>query len=261
MSKSYYAKFCLHCLLASFVFALGFVLPLAAEEPSTAPHILAPLSAKGITEEGISFILRALYRCNFGDLDALNYDLLASDPLPRMLLTLEPLLVKDTSVAPVVKDISGPKGLYQEGFHTKLPLPVLSKPTLLGLFICKDSNKEAHCNNKAVVPINEILSKYSKEKDKPESKPGLAVDKVYFFKFLVFDGKGGVFYPAKEINQQTYSQLETELLGLGIVREQLTPVMERLRVIHEALGSVNLVAGADGSLGIILPKYSQEKCG
>jgi hypothetical protein len=176
-----------------------------------------------------------------------------------MLLSIEPLLVKDKSVAPVVKDITAVPGLHQEGFRTKLPFPVLTGPALLGLFLCKDSNKEVRCANKTVISINDILSKY--RKDKAGGTPERAVDKVYFFKFLVFDGKGGVYYPAKAMNQETYPQLEAQLLSLGFIREQIAPAIERLRVIHDTLGSRDLVVGKDGALDIVLPRYSQEKCG
>jgi len=94
--------------------------------------------------------------------------------------------------------------------HIPLPIPRLYKwglaetfdfvppprTTLLGVFICKDSEGKGSCREKEYFNINAVLSVYRTPGAKPEPK-----DKVYFFRTLLLE-KNAVIFPAKPFTEE-----------------------------------------------------------
>ena len=90
-----------------------------------------------------------------------DLDLLAK-PLPPVGERLrfqeaEPVLGEDSAFAAVTQDISRANDVFQKGYPTLVPIPPLTKPTLVGLYVCKDSSNRKSCRTKPAEKINNIL--------------------------------------------------------------------------------------------------------
>jgi hypothetical protein len=195
-------------------------------------------------------------RCNFGDADALLLDLLSSGRETKILLTLEPVM-PDKNFKTLVQDVTAPPDIHTTGYTTEFTLPSGGKPMLLGLFVCKDSDKQGSCSGKKFQPINEVISNY--EVGVKHSDDYRATDKIYYFKFLVFDG-ANIYYPARGMTVESYEELDKMLAVQGMDSSSRKDAIKRVQELNQTLGSVALGLRDGNTLEVVLPRYVPSKC-
>ena len=252
------------CFLSFTAAACWLLLSSHSALAQSEPGILQPLPPPAQElDQKAPFIIKAVNRCIFGDMDAMVLDVMWSRKDGRMLLTLEPLDAGGQSSGgqpfePVVRDIGEAPGVRESGFRFEMNLPQLDKPTVMGLFICKDTVEANRCANKELMPINKILGLYKIDRGKEPNYQ--ASDKIYFFKFLVV-AEGKVYFPSITITNSRAEELEKALVGLGFSGSAALAASKQIRKYDQTLGSTNLHLTNDGALEIALPKFSKEKCG
>ena len=236
--------------------------PSSAQETPPAPtpakaeeNVLLEFPAKSEPASlSIGFNIHARERCSFGDMEALIFDLMASGPETKVLLSLEPL--DDKSLSPAVADITNPGKISPGGVSTAISVPLSDQPHVYGLYLCKDAKGENRCSGKEVMQFQEMINPY--RKGNKLDKNYRASDKVYFFQFLVVS-EGKVYYPHKYLGDPDYTKLENELTALGFKNKQLPTIIKRIREVNDVLGSMKLLALPD-ALQIDLPKFAKERC-
>lgn len=208
-------------------------------------------------QAALKITIRPVAQCGFGSMEAINFDLMGSRSGTRMLLSLEPLLSFSDPAQAVTKDISSTPGLHKKGFHTDLFVPDLKEPTILGIFVCKDSSNKALCGHRELKSIRQILETYQKGRTFP--KGFRASDKIYYFNYLVF-ADGQVYVPNAGRSKEKESELRQFLVSLGFEEKTLDSILTRAKEISNTLGSPGVRLGKNNELEIILFKYSPGKC-
>ena len=137
-----------------------------------------------------------------------------------------------------------------------IKIPRSSEPTLLGVFICKDTKKEGRCAGKKVVDINMVYKEHSPDRNRSHSwRPD---DKIYFFQPLIVqeDQVWSLSWP--DIGQNG------ENLDAGIkyvVKNQgISPELVNRAIVLDQTIKSEIFKGSCSNYQISLPHYSKKKC-
>ncbi len=203
----------------------------------------------------IKVAVKVTRECFFGDMEAIYLETgWSEEKTVRVSLeSLDPQTPFSTSKEVGVKDLGSSK------FETSFTLPLLSKPVPLGLFICKDSAKSGSCADKAVQKSEEIFARYDPRKSPDFNSPEFKKisDKNYFFGHLV-GLNDGVELTDGALTEKGVAQLQSSLGGA--TRNESLPVVERIKKLHDTLGSVPLSV-KDSVVEITLPSLTDKGCG
>jgi hypothetical protein len=251
---------------------LALVCLVAATQLPIPPFELRADTGKGINEAGLAFEKLSVSdgkwnlpiklvtepRCFFGDRDAIGLELIRSEnPETELLLTIEPLPKGGETKKPTVAYIKNAAKDLEKGFDVILTVPRSAHKEILGLYICKDSNKEGSCRNKEIRTIPAVLNQY-------DSMQGVltpdfvATDKIYFFKPIFFEGSG-MRYPSAAMSSQRYAQLEQFINSEFGLNEGSKNAVTQIIEIGNTLQSRPLQM-VDKKLIVRLPGYAPTRC-
>lgn len=153
---------------------------------SQAASALPPPSQELGFDEEIDFSFGPKTGCLMGDMDTISKELNRKDA-QRLLFSIEPVLVQDTGLKPLVKLVD-PGEAVSKGTTVQFKLPKVQKPVHLGLFVCKDNQNEGRCATKK--PYN--LAKMTNIlffKGPARAEKLVQADKPYYFQYILYDGK------------------------------------------------------------------------
>lgn len=246
------------CTTAAFCVAEEPAKP--AEQKTQEPLLEAFQLQSKVDSVTLPVVVRSTTRCVFSDADAIAYDIAAGNPKSKVLLTMEPIPAGDRLASPVVADISAAPDLLGKGTTAPLACPLTedSKPLILGLYICREAKENGQCNSKPAQPIRDVLARYKKGSKLPPNY--VAPEKTYFFQMLVLAGNK-VYFLTRTLAEEDYSLLEKELGNLGLRGSTVKSAVTKIRQLNDTLGSFPLRRTGEGSLEIVLPRFSADKCG
>ena len=118
--------------------------------------------------------------CFFGDLDLIRAELSWAGA-SEIIVSIEPL--DDSKVSTGSAAVLPLESINMTKGFAKLKVPEVTKPTVMGLYICKDSSKTGSCRNKVVTSPLELLNRYSPTSDPSQLKD--FPDRVYYFHRVV----------------------------------------------------------------------------
>lgn len=258
-------------LAALLLTATAGSLRLSAEETRPARQDYAKLFAPNATTQGVRLqkapnVLKLdksrivpvritkKNACYFGDLDTIFLEM-SWGKFTEVIMTLEPITGSG--------EIAGSASLHasklgESDFTVELKAPAVAEPTLMGIFICKDTSKSGSCRNKKLIPFEDIYKKYAPEAKPENLNPKKDIpDKIYFFNHLV------VSPDSIEAMDSVYDAAEQARVA-GLLEQHPskgdTALLERLGSLHKTLASVPL-AGQDGALTATLPLSDFPNCG
>lgn len=247
------------CICAVFFSCLVTFSGVVAEEPAMHKVALGKPAQ-------LKFVLSPEPRCSFGDLDVISLD----NQTGKVDLQLS------------VEEFGGKGNVYygeaagekESAYHYSVSLPAYNKPTVLGVYLCSvKKGGKSPCGKFPVRDYNELLAPYKVDITQAEvskdGKLGAAPlsqqgendpsGKVYFFKFIVLDGKGNATFPQGRMTSEAYDQILASLEKQGAKIENGKWQMNRIKIIAETIGSEPLEV-KDGSISLMLPFYQKEKC-
>ena len=190
-------------------------------------------------------------RCMFGDADLIGIEV-SRNKEAKIIAAIEPLTGGDAKgqkgVVVDFSDVSNTGKFLVE-------VPVVSAPTVFGLYICGDTKKDNSCKIKNLLTFDQIIAPYT--------KPGGAAlnegleDKIYFFGHIILD-KNSASISTDGLTASGYEALEKylSLLSVPSAKERT----DQIKRIHTALGSMPL-AGGRGKITMNLPRMDHQKCG
>jgi hypothetical protein len=191
--------------------------------------------------------------CFFGDLDLMLVEMSWSNYYD-LRVSLEPLddgKAAGSSAVITVKDLA-------PGSHTvSLKAPKVTQPTLMGLYICRDSKKSGSCRGKPVVSPGEFIKRYSSQATAGK-KPGdlIVDDKTYYFNHVVVAPDG------ISSSDSVFDQAEFARVREIAQKESPKNFEQKLKKLYEAqrtLSSVPLKQ-VDGALAVTLPISDFANC-
>lgn len=229
-----------------------------AEDFSKLQVIELPLKVQD-SNATLAVRIAAESRCFFGDLDVLALDLALSKN-PRLLLSLEPIFLSDTSFEPRSTEWHNPKSLHDiirgAGFYTSLSFLKLESPKLLGLYICTDSNNTGRCLGKPEVEFDEILQRHEVGRNVP--KDIVIPDKIYFFRYLVITPQFARIFEAP-MSEIRYELLERYLEPIIPGKATRTNAISVIRRFNARIGSLPLKVEEE-PVRISLPWFDRKNC-
>lgn len=191
--------------------------------------------------------------CSFGDLDAVNLELMYSKKA-RLLLSLECVSCGTKGESREITAMD----LVKRESDMDIAIPKVSEPQLFGLSICKDSEGTGTCKNKNLLSISQILTRYAPDNaERLSLDPASPSDKVFFFSQMIV-------YPEKIVaitspfGQKQRIQLE-ELVKRDNVANASQSVQETAR-FNDTLGSLPVRAARGNVLALDLPYYDVQRC-
>ena len=193
-------------------------------------------------------------RCMFGDLDAINYEMMYAQK-PKLLLSFVDLKTQAETTFEFLEEFYNNEKYDQVAkektvkqlFEGNYPASsALSQDGLYAIQICSDLANTNSCLNKSVTSINKVLETYNK----PPKNYRNTEDKVYFFQLVAKKGEE-LMYSKKPVGEKSFLQAVSDwkIKGYSVANADLTKL--------SVLGSMPL---KDGNT-IELPIYDQEKCG
>jgi hypothetical protein len=196
--------------------------------------------------------LASTARCQVGDLDIIRRDFLLHNVKPEVLVTVEPILDKDTFFQKKAVQYGLDEFILGSSFALKVKL--YEPPVQAGIYICSDSEKTNQCVGKEVIDINEIASDTLFQK---KSKK-IFKDKVYYFANILIDTNGIQVF--KEVlDESGYEKVQNAHQNLFGGKYDITKVFEKIRNIHKNLSSVPPKISM-GTIEIDLPRLDRSKC-
>jgi hypothetical protein len=208
------------------------------------------------TETGSIFniSMKVVDACNFGDLDAVLGGFKMGEA-GEILLTVENVVVGDTSFKPIVIKLN--RNELEGGFFKKIKLPPVTKATQLGIYLCRDTKHNSHCNNKNVADVNKIIHKYY------FNKPYDGGDSIYFFQYLLVSPTTVTYIENPEIGDEKYKMSQSYFDELGIVSSSGNlRLFDRVKQLNRTIKSIPpSVDTKTNSLVIKLPKRNEARCG
>lgn len=232
-NRTMFLAFGLSCSLVSEVSA----------QPSMSP--IRPDKERRITIETIP-----QKSCFIGDLDLMAFDMKLSKTA-YFTLTLESIAGDSLSIAPTILDnevLAGPQTV-------RIYIPKISEPKLLGLFICKDSNRSGSCKNKRIDSIVDVIRQYSKVNDPQLLDPAKNFpDRVFYFNALVASPE--YLEIIEPYNKSENLAIDAVNKVAGIDHSGMTSFLK------EAYNKINSVPFKqdEEKLQVILPKYDPSAC-
>lgn len=192
--------------------------------------------------------------CFFGDRDVLFLEA-GWGKFEEVLVSIEPL------------DPSGGKGsstrvkveeLGSGSARVRLKVPASSRPTPMGLFICKDEKRQGSCRNKKLVEIEATLKKFH-DPAKPENlDPKKDFPEIVYFFAHITVGPDSVSWIESQFTQEERSRMRA-LIDEAVPRERAKRAKERLDALQKTLNSAPL-AEVDGKPVIALPGLNPAGC-
>lgn len=184
--------------------------------------------------------------CFFGDLDLILLEMVWSK-LPEVLVTLEPIEGED---GPVSSSRVTMKNLAP-GFHKiSLKAPEVKQPTVMGLFVCRDSAKSGSCRSKTAESPSESFARFSPEAiAKLGGKTPDVQDKIYYFNHVVVESD------SVEISGALLDKSELERvrdIARQAMPEGFGPILKRLLSLHSTIMS-QPITQQSGALAVTLP--------
>ena len=211
-------------------------------EPLSRPINTLKLNA----EREVSVKISSKKGCFFGDLDLMLVEMSWSK-FYDLRVSLEPL--DDSKEAPSselmnVKDLS-------RGSHTvALKVPKVLQPTLMGLYICRDSKKTGSCRAKPVVSPGDLIKLYSPESTAGKNEAGIAVDdKTYYFNHLVVEPEG------VSTSKAVFDKAEFARISKIAKQESPNSFEKKLAKVYETQRTLSSapLKQVDGALAVTLP--------
>lgn len=190
--------------------------------------------------------------CFFGDLDLILLDMVWSK-LPEVLVTLEPI----EGEGPVSSSRVTMKNLAPGSHTVSLKAPEVKQPTVMGLFVCRDSAKSGSCRSKTAESPGESFARFSPEAiAKLDGKAPDVQDKIYYFNHVVVEADS----VATSAGLLDKSELERvrDIARAGSP-EGFGPILKRLLALHSTIMS-QPVSEKKGELVVTLPLSDFPNC-
>ena len=226
--------------------------------PKKATEQGAPLSRpidtlKLDASRGVPVTISSKKGCFFGDLDLMLVEMSWSR-FYDLRVSLEPL---DDSKAAPSSAVVNVKDLAPGSHSVTLKAPKVSQPTLMGLYICRDSKKTGSCRGKPVVSPGELIKRYSSESTTGKKEGGIAVDdKTYYFNQVVVEPD------AISTSEAVFDTAEFARIREIAKQESPKSFEKKLKRVYQTqrtLSSVPLKQ-VDGALAVTLPISDFANC-
>ena len=204
--------------------------------------------------------------CVWGDYDAIRMELNKSSK-KKLLVSLEPLIGvtgdKGEAKGIQTREISGVD--FAKGFLTKFDAPAGDKPSVMALYICKDSAGDGKCSGKPSTPLDTVLRQHlhtTGKNTKPDklNEPtlkGEPVDRIYYFA-PVFYNKGKIQTLKSGADPKVFPVLQGELDAAGV--KDSKSLVDVASAKNTALRSIQPEVSSD-AISINLPRLNSGSCG
>ncbi len=182
-------------------------------------------------------------RCMIGDYDIISREI-SQDRTAKLLLSVEPLLVSELSAPPVVQQAA--LSDLRDGQSRLFLLAPSTRPVLMGLYICKDSNNEGRCGGKQVVDV-------------AQPSTGKPADKIYFFAPFVLEQNKFTAFQSR-MQDSGYEQMSAYLAErLGATAEARAGTAKVKNILTTVRPATVRTPGS--SIVVDLPVLSRALCG
>ncbi len=192
--------------------------------------------------------------CFFGDRDVLLLEA-GWGKFEEVLVSIEPLDAsggKGVSTRVKVKELGSGSALV------RLTVPKSSRPTPMGLFICKDEARQGSCRDKNLVELASILEKFH-DPAKPENlNPKKDFPEVVYFFTHMTVGPDSVSWTESQYTQEERARMSA-VIDEAVPHDQATRVKKKLDALQKTLNSAPVVE-VDGKLSIALPGFNTAGC-
>lgn len=250
------------------------LMPLVAKADSSKHKLLEKqLKIKKIPLQGIPdqralrVVIEPKARCFLGDIDIMLRELRQGDPGTRLQISIEPIYPNSAGLAPSVRNVHRAEPIGDGKVQLWIPVPNVSSPTLLGLFLCKNSGDAEGCADKDIQPYDQLSNQFAVVVDQKRQKGYLlnppsvgqgAIDRVLFFRPLVIDQDSARFSELL-MAAGDYDRLDTYFSRLLQTDSLYQENFGRMRFLGQALGSLPLEFSGEG-VTVALPYYNRKKC-
>lgn len=192
--------------------------------------------------------------CYFGDLDTILLEM-SWGKFTEVIMTLEPITGNGKGAAPASLHASK---LGEPDLTVDLKIPLVTQPTVMGLFICKDVAKSGSCRNKKVIPIEDTMNKYAPDSHPEKLDPKKDIpDKIYFFNHVV------VTSDSIETMDTVYDSREQSRVA-DLIKQHPAKgdqeLLERIGSLQKNFASVPL-SQQNGTVTAVLPLSDFPNCG
>ena len=202
----------------------------------------------------MTFRLSTYKRCTLGDRDAIAFDMYRTGDKFRLLLSVEPLF-SDEEVHPKHAEEIRKRFVFQDK-PIELHIPSYSEPTLLGVFICKDSKEEGRCAEKKAEDINEIFKSHAPGKN--SSHHWHPDDKVYYFQPVLAHEDKVWILSWQDIGKN--GEHFKRSINIVAGEDQVSAESIHKAITLDKTIQSEIFKSQGGAFEIRLPHYSQAKC-
>lgn len=182
--------------------------------------------------------------CQVGDLDIIKASL-GGQAKSRILLSLEPL-ARSQDLKPQLRIVT--ENDLNNGFTHVFNLAAKHLEGGFGLYLCRDSQGQGSCQSKKVYRIQELGDAYFNR----QSTVKVEQDPIFYFQFLLSDGKSIELSTSDHANDEYFKQLDLYASRHISHDGDRRAVLGKSRQLHTDLSSVPAIVN-DNSIEITLP--------
>ena len=227
------------------------------------PNAPPPPTQEVALNERVEFTFGPDIGCLMGDMDTISKEF-KKRRNQRLLFSIEPLLASDSNFPPIAHSVD-PGESISRGTTVEFALPKVQKLVHLGLFVCKDNENTGSCARKPVYNLSKMSSILFFKRPQRAEKV-IASDKIYYFQYLLYDGKTLRFMSETVNNAASFNrwanQLQKQLAASGdpIYHKQ---ALARVNFLQRLLTSKRIEVRKvrkKTELSALLPLFDPESC-